>query len=84
MSFQPVIEKNFNETLESVLNQTIKPLEIIIVNNGKVNLEDLYKKCFNKVSILLIMQVCHTLNFGASIAKGTYSFEDDDLGRKII
>ena len=79
-------EELFNETLESVLNQTIKPLEIIIVNNGKVNLEDLYKKSvlIKVYNIINYAGVSQALNFGASIARGEYIafLEDDDLWEK--
>ncbi len=74
------------ETLNSVINQTKKPLEIIIVNNGKLNLEEIETKS-DLIKIYNIIEyagVSQALNFGASIAKGEYIafLEDDDLWEK--
>ncbi len=79
--------QNFiNEAIQSVLSQSLKPMEIIIVDNStkKILIDEKYK---DKIKIFYIIPragIAQALNFGASIAKGDYiSFlEDDDLWPK--
>lgn len=69
------------QALESVLSQTVKPLEIIIVNNGKEQLQlpvELAAKA-KIYNILPYAGAAQARNFGASVAAGDYlAFLDDD------
>lgn len=69
------------EAVSSVLAQTIAPLEIIVVNNGKKPVE-LPAEFYNKVKIFDILPnagVAQARNFGVAVAKGDYcAFLDDD------
>lgn len=72
-----------NETIDSILNQSVLPLEIIIINNGKLDLVNFEQKS-NLIKIYKIIEyagVSQALNFGASISKGQYIafLEDDDM-----
>ena len=78
----------FNKAYESVLNQSVKPYEIIIINNGKVNYlnKDFEKKkiklrIFNNKKNLFIAKA---RNKGAKNSKGEYIafLDDDDLWEK--
>ena len=80
-----------NETLNSVLNQTILPKEIIIVNNGDtnidykyLNIEDHKKYNINIYNLPKKAGLAQALNFGSSIASSKYLafLEDDDLWEK--
>ncbi len=75
-------------TLESVLNQTILPEEILIINNGSktINFENLNNPDHEKYHIKIFnlpkyAGLAQALNFGSSIAKSEYLafLEDDDL-----
>ena len=75
-----------NGAIECILNQTLKPLEIIIVDNSSENIH-IDHKYLNKIKIYKIVPgagIAQALNFGVSIAKGEYiSFlEDDDIWPK--
>lgn len=72
-----------NDAIECVLNQSLKPHEIIIVDNSskKINIEERY---LDKIKIFKIVPdagIAQALNFGVSVAEGNYvSFlEDDDI-----
>lgn len=69
------------EAVNSVLNQTFPPDEIIIVNNG-VSSVKLPDEMVEKVSVYNIVPnagVSQARNFGAALAKGDYlAFLDDD------
>jgi len=69
------------ETIKSVLNQSVKPMEIIIVNNGKdkIILPDELVKEINIYNIIHYAGAAQARNFGASVAQGDYlAFLDDD------
>ena len=72
------------EAIESVLNQTYKNIEIIVVNDGSTNNETLeYLQTLDTEKIKLINQensgVSHARNQGIEIAQGEYiSFIDSD------
>ena len=69
-----------NEALNSIKNQTYKPLEIIIVNNGNSDLElNDFSLNIKKFRIKYNSGVSKARNFGASNAKGEFiAFLDDD------
>lgn len=68
-------------TIRSVLKQTLKPDEILIINNGKGEValpEDLAEKVIVH-KIVPYAGVAQARNFGAFLAKGEYiAFIDDD------
>ncbi len=78
-------EKYIHETIQSVLNQTYKNFELIIVNDGSTDnslsiIENSQKKD-NRIKILnkINSGVSETRNFGLNIAKGEYvAFLDSD------
>ena len=69
------------EAVNSVLSQTRKPDEIIIVNNGdeRVFLSDKLSKHVKVYDIVRNAGASQTRNFGAGVATGDYlAFLDDD------
>ncbi len=73
-------QKFMYEAIKSVENQTYKPKEVIIINNG-LNEVELPKSCLNLTQHKIIYKagVAQARNFGASVAKGSYlAFLDDD------
>lgn len=79
----PTCDRNdfLRETIVSVLNQTIQPFEIIIVNNGggEVILPDDLKIKVKIFNIMHYAGAAQARNFGASVAQGDYlAFLDDD------
>ena len=79
-------QKYINGAIDCILNQTLKPDEIIIVDNSS---RDIFinKKIHKKIKLFKIIPsagLAQTLNFGVSIANGKYvSFlEDDDYWPK--
>ena len=79
-------QKYIDYAINSILNQTLKPKEIIIVDNSSKKIF-INKKYLNKVKLYKILPaagIAQALNFGASIATGKYiSFlEDDDYWPK--
>ena len=73
------------EAINSIEKQSYLPLEVIIVNNGKRNLE--LPETFLKISrfdIVFKAGVAQARNFGASLANGKYIafLDDDDLWGK--
>ena len=76
-------QEYINGAIECILNQTLKPSEIIIVDNSSEHIQ-IKNEYLNKVKIQKIVPgagIAQALNFGVSIAKGEYiSFlEDDDI-----
>lgn len=72
--------KYLKEAINSIEKQTLLPLEVIIVNNGKNNLE-INKSSLNirHFKIAFKSGVAKARNFGASLAKSNYiAFLDDD------
>ena len=72
-----------NDAIECIVNQSLKPHEIIIVDNSS---KEIYidNKYLNKIKIFKILPnagIAQALNFGVSVSKGNYiSFlEDDDI-----
>ena len=73
-------QQYLNETIKSLSNQTVKPFEVIIVDNGteisSVNEINLNINFFRTVPNIGVSQA---RNFGLSVAKGDYvAFLDDD------
>jgi len=69
------------ESLQSILNQTVKPHEIIIVNNGskEINLPSQQGLAIKIFNIIPYAGVAQARNFGACQADGEYlAFLDDD------
>ena len=72
-----------NSAIECVVNQSLKPHEIIIVDNSSQNI-NIQDKFLDKIKIFKIIPgagIAQALNFGVSVAEGNYiSFlEDDDI-----
>ncbi len=69
------------ETVESILEQTYKNFELILINDGSTDDSDLYIKSLNDDRIVYISQnnigLCNTLNKAFSIAKGKYIIRND-------
>ncbi|MGI9535030.1 MAG: glycosyltransferase [Thermodesulfobacteriota bacterium] len=69
-------EKFIGETIESVLNQTLKNIELIIINDGSTDNTDKVIKKFNDSRIKYIFQenkdAPFTINKAISMAKGKY------------
>lgn len=79
----PTCDRNelLAETLKSILNQSLKPFEIIIINNGKgeVSLPEDFRLKVKVFNIIPYAGVSQARNFGASLAEGNYlAFIDDD------
>lgn len=74
-------QEYINNAIESVLNQSLKPDEIIIVDNSSKKIS-INKNYLGKIKIFNILPkagIAQALNFGVSIAKGDYiSFLEDD------
>ena len=72
------------EALRSINNQTLLPLEIIIVNNGILKLLPMELEYYSQVPIKIIDSVAKSgapqaRNIGASLAQGNFlAFLDDD------
>ena len=70
-----------NDAINSILNQSLKPGEIIVIDNSTKNIfiDDKY---LDKIKIYKIVPkagIAQALNFGASLASGEYiSFLEDD------
>lgn len=89
----PTVDRQelLNLTLDSVINQTILPKEILIINNGNTNIDYDYLniKNFNEFNIKIFnlpkyIGLATALNFGSIIASSKYLafIEDDDLWEK--
>ena len=75
-------QEYINGAIECILNQTLKPSEIIIVDNSSEHIQ-IKNEYLNKIKIQKIVPGLDrsSFKFGVSIAKGEYiSFlEDDDI-----
>ena len=74
-------QEYINGAIQSVLNQTLKPNEIIVVDNSTKNIfiDEKYKNKIRLFKILPAAGIAQALNFGASIATNEYiSFLEDD------
>tara|TARA_B100000287_G_scaffold148206_1_gene139921 strand:+ start:40 stop:798 length:759 start_codon:yes stop_codon:yes gene_type:complete len=74
-------QEYINGAIESVLNQTLKPNEIIVVDNStkKIFIEEKYQNKIRLFKILPAAGLAQALNFGASIATSEHiSFLEDD------
>lgn len=79
-------EKTIKRTLESIVSQEIKPLEIIIINDGSVdNTQNICEEYENKYSYIKLVNlktnrgVSNARNQGIELAKGNYvNFVDSD------
>lgn len=64
---------NFEESLKSILNQTIDEIEIICINFTKINISNLLKKYNDKqITVLNQNETENLLNKSIQIAKGEY------------
>ena len=74
-------QEYINDAIDCVLKQTLKPLEIIVVDNSSKEIK-IDEKYLDKIKIFKIIPgagLAQTLNFGASIVTGEYiSFLEDD------
>ncbi len=72
-----------NDAIECVMNQSLKPHEIIIIDNSskKINIQNRYLDEIKIFNIVPGAGIAQALNFGVSVAEGNYiSFlEDDDI-----
>ncbi len=72
------------EALESLLHQTYKKFEVIIINNGTIDVTDVVNLFVNKLSVKLFNSnvsgsVSHAKNLGIKNSIGNYiAFLDDD------
>ena len=79
-------QEYINGAINSILNQSLKPREIIIVDNSSIDIF-IEQKYLDKIKIFKTVPaagIAQALNFGASLANGEYiSFlEDDDYWPK--
>lgn len=78
------VEKYLDKCIESIINQTYKNLEIIIINDGSTdNSEDIIKKYIHHSNIVYLKQknkgISETRNIGVEIANGEFIlFVDSD------
>ncbi len=80
-------EKYLRESIESILNQTYKNFEFIIINDGSTDyslkiINEYYKKdCRIKIISRENKGLVYSLNEGISIAKGEYiaRMDGDDV-----
>jgi glycosyltransferase involved in cell wall biosynthesis len=74
-------EEYINGAIDCILKQTLKPLEIIVVDNSFTDIK-IDEKYLDKIKIFKIIPgagLAQALNFGASIANGEFiSFLEDD------
>jgi len=72
------------DALDSLANQTYKNFEVIVVNDGTINIENILEKYDSILSIVIIQHTVNlgrsiSRNHGISIARGEYiGFLDDD------
>ena len=74
-------QEYINGAIESILNQSLKPNEIIVVDNSseKICINKKYLDSIKLYNILPAAGIAQALNFGASLANGDYiSFLEDD------
>lgn len=79
-------QEYINDAINCVLNQSLKPYEIIIVDNSskEILINNEYLEKIKIFKILPAAGIAQALNFGTSIAKGDYIsyLEDDDYWPK--
>ena len=84
------VEKYLRQCLDSAVNQTLKDIEIICINDGSTDssLEILkeYAKVYNSIKIINKQNTGygHSMNCGLKLAKGEYIgiIESDDFADK--
>jgi glycosyltransferase involved in cell wall biosynthesis len=81
-------EKYLAESIESILNQTFKDFEFIIINDaskdGSLKIIEKYASLDKRIKVLkneFNLKICRTLNKGIKIAKGRYiaRMDADDI-----
>lgn len=79
-------EKYLKEAVDSILNQTVKNFELIIINDGSTDKSEEIIKSYNDSRIKLIsnpknLKIIKSLNIGLEIAKGEYisRMDADDI-----
>lgn len=82
----PVYEKKvetLDDCLQAIMNQTYKPLEIIVVNNGVKNIGKIlskYENCIKVENLKKNFGASYARNYGACESKGEYLwFVDSDI-----
>jgi glycosyltransferase involved in cell wall biosynthesis len=70
-------EKYIKDTIESIINQTYKNIELIVIDDGsKDNSAKVIHRLTNKYNFIFITRLnkglCATLNEGINLAKGSY------------
>jgi len=79
-------QEYINDAIDCIINQSLKPYEIIIVDNSseQIEINDKYQDKIKIFKIIPKAGIAQALNFGVSISKGEYiSFlEDDDTWPK--
>lgn len=82
-------EKYLKESIQSILNQTFKDLEFIIINDGSTDATEKIILSFSDSRIVYIknkinLQIVKSLNKGISLAKGKYiaRMDSDDISLK--
>ena len=82
-------EKHLHQAIESVLKQTFKDFEFIIINDGSTDNSINIIESFKDSRIRLIinnknLKLIHTLNAGFKLAKGKYiaRMDSDDIAHK--
>ena len=76
------------EAISSVLKQTVKPNEILIINNGNKKLpfnKHINNKLIKVINAVPYIGIGNALNIGVSISTNEHLafLEDDDLGKRI-
>lgn len=83
-------EKNLREAISSLLNQTFKDFELIIINDGSNNNSEQVIQSYNDERIIYLkneenMGIVPSLNRGLDISRGEYivRMDSDDISREI-
>lgn len=74
--------KTITETVDCILNQTISPLEIIIINDGSIDQTGSLLKTLSSMAVIVTKSNCgpaSARNLGIKLAKGKFiAFTDSD------